>query len=378
MARPHPSLIDLASGRTRPGTAISADAYNSAGEHRVSGLVHHGIATGDLVAGDTLRKASAEARLTMRARNLRLWDDYEEVRDRLQAIGIEIAVIKGIAFDLLFYPAQATRPAADLDIVIDPAAASRISEVVAAVDPGHGLIGEMDDLVARGLLQSVDVRLPSRTWLDIHVDPIKTGVELRSHGAMWERTIVRETADGRSLRTLEPADALVQAVVHQLKDRFSLLRGHADIARIVQSGDVDWDVVAATLRAEGLAGLFWPALSIVLDELNVHSMVAPNAGLGTASVERVWPRATRLRGHEGMQQKVRAKHAIPFLMRGRRREALRHYLRVLFPPRALLAHQHPGYRGPYLWRLLRMRMRFASVRHRRNKRTRNLELQRPR
>ncbi len=79
-----------------------------------------------------------------------------------------------------------------------------------------------------------------------------------------------------------------------------------------------------------------------------------------------------------MQQKVRAKHAIPFLMRGRRREALRHYLRVLFPPRALLAHQHPGYRGPYLWRLLRMRMRFASVRHRRNKRTRNLELQRPR
>lgn len=378
MPRPHPSLIDLAAGRARHGTEISADAYNSAGEHRVAGLIHHGIATGQLVAGDTLRKASAEARLTMRARNLRLWDDYEDVRSRLQTIGVDIAVFKGIALDLLYYPAQATRPAADLDIIIDPAASTRMSEVLAALDPEHGLIDAIDDLVRRDILQSVDVRLPSQTWLDIHVDPIKTGIALRSMEAVWARTIVRESADGHWLQTLDPADALVQAVLHQLKDRFSLLRGHADIARIVQSEEVDWDVVAATLRTEGLAALFWPGLSIVLDELHVHSIVAPNAGLGTASVERIWPSDTRLRGHDGMNQKVRAKHAIPFLMRGRRREAVRHYLRVLFPPRAMLAHQHPAYRGPYLWRLLRMRLRFASARHQRNKRARHLDLQRPR
>lgn len=372
MARPHPSLIDVAAGRVKPGTTFSAEAYNSAAEHRVSGLVHHGIVTGDLVVTDLLRKASAEARLAMRARNLRLWDEYEAVRDVLAGIGVEIAVFKGIATDLLYYPAQATRPAADLDIVLDPAALPRFAEILAALDPDHDLIDSIDDLVRRHLLQSVDVRLASGVWLDVHVDAMKTGIELRSRDAMWARTIERETPDGRRLRTLAPADALVQAVVHQLKDRFSLLRGYADVAHIVASETVDWDVVAATLRTEGLASLFWPGLSIVLDELHVHSIVAPTPSIGTVSVDRIWPRDSRLRGHEGMNRKVRAKHAIPFLMRGRRREAIRHYLRVLFPPRQLLAHQHPGYRGPYLWRLLRMRLRFASFRHERNKRNRRI------
>lgn len=374
MARPHPSLIDLAAGRIKPGTAFSANAYNSAGEHRVSGLVYHGIATGDLVVTDLLRRSAAEARLTLRAQNLRLWDEFEAVRDTLAATGVEIAVIKGIATDLLYYPAVATRPAADLDVLVAPSAAARISEVLAALDPEHGLIDTIDDLVAAHHLQSVDIKLPSGVWLDVHVDAVKTGIELRSRVAMWDRTELHEGPDGRSIRALHASDALVQAVIHQLKDRFSLLRGHADIARIIRSDEVDWDIVAATLRADGLGAVFWPALSIVLDELHLHSMVAPTPSMGTFSVNRVWPPGTRLHGYTGMNRKVRAKHAIPFLMAGRKREAMRHFWRILFPPGDMLAYQHPGFTGPYVWRLFRMRLAFARTRRRRNKRNREMGL----
>lgn len=376
MSRPHPSLIALAAGRVRAGTVFSADAYNSASEHRVNGLVHHEIAAGTLEVSETLRAASGEARLVLRAQNLRLWEQYALVRDRLRAIGVETAVLKGIATDECYYPARATRPAADLDLLVAPDAFPRFGEILSTLDPDHDLVATVDELVRRDHVQSVDVRLESGLWVDLHVDAVKTGVRLRSREAMWERTIERTTVDGRQLRTLTAADALVQAVVHQLKDRFALLRGHADVARIVSSGEVDWEVVAATLRSDGLASLFWPALSIVLDDLHMHSVVSPTPRIGTISVDRVWPQESRLLGHEGMQRKVRAKHAIPFLMRGRRLEATRHYLRVLFPPRALFDHLHPGYRGPYLWKLFRMRLRFATARRRRNKRSRRLDLER--
>jgi hypothetical protein len=247
--------------------------------------------------------------------------------------------------------------------------------VVAAIDPSHTLLDSIDDLVRLDQLQSVDVKLESGVWLDLHVDAVKTGVELRSKRDMWARTAVHEGSEGRSLRALAASDALIQAVVHQLKDRFSLLRGHADIARILQSGEVDWDVVARTLETDGLAGVFWPALSIVLDELHLHSIVAPTPSMGTFSVNRVWPPDTRLQGDLGMAKKVRAKHAIPFLMRGRTREAVRNFWRVLFPPKAMLAHLHARYRGPYLWRLVSMRIGFARMRHRRNKQNRQMNRQ---
>lgn len=372
MARPDPILIDLAANRIKPGTSLSPGAYNSALEHRVSGLVHHAIASGDFVVIDELRRSSAEGRLVMRANTLKLWDDLETVASTLAEVGFEVAVLKGIATDLLYYPATGSRPSADLDVVIDPASLDRISEAVAALDPSHGLLGSVDDLVHRNRIQSVDIRLASGTWLDLHVDPVKTGLRLRTRDAMWRRTSLHSAPDGRTLRALAASDALILAVIHQLKDRFSQLRGHADIARIVHSGSIDWDVVAATVEEEGLAGLFWPALSIILDELHMHSVVAPTPSIGTFSVNRVWPPDTRLRGHTGMERKVRAKHAIPFLMRGRLGEALGHFWRVLFPPRAVLSYMHPQVEGPYFVRLLRMRFGFARARHRRNRRDRRL------
>jgi hypothetical protein len=366
VARPHPMLIDVAAGRMRAGTAFSADAYDSAREHGLQGLVDHAIARGDLVVPEELRLPSARSRVALRAATLDLWDDYERVVGALEAIDVEVAVFKGIATDSLYYPEFATRPAADLDLLLAPSALGRFGDALATLDPDHPLIGSIDELIHRDLLQSVDVRLDSGLWVDLHVDPVKTGIALRSRDAMWERIEHHEADEGRAFRTLCASDALVQAVIHQLKDRFSLLKGHADIARIIQSDAVDWNVVTRTLAADGLAGLFWPSLSIVLDELHLHSIVAPTPSIGTFSVNRVWPPDTRLRGETGMEKKVRAKHAIPFLMRGRFREAFTHYWRVLFPPKVVLAYQHPAFGGPYLWRLLRMRMSFARMRHRRN------------
>lgn len=373
MARPHPMLIDVAAGRIKPGTAFSADAYESAREHGLQGLVDHGIATGGLVVAEELRVPAAQSRVALRAATLNLWDDHERVVGELASVGVEAAVFKGIATDALYYPEIGTRPAADLDLLLAPDTVGRLSEVLAALDPDHALIGAVDDLVTANALQSVDVRLDSGIWLDLHIDAIKTGIELRSRQAMWERTRRHETPDGRAFRALDASDALVQAVIHQLKDRFSLLKGHVDIARILQSGEVDWNHVAGTLETDGLAGVFWPALSIVLDELHLHAMVAPTPSIGTFSVNRVWPRETRLRGDAGMEKKVRAKHAIPFLMRGRLREATVYLWRILFPPKILLEYQHPAFGGVYLWRLLRMRAAYARMRHRRNTRERRLE-----
>lgn len=372
MARPHPSLYDVAADRVRPVTVFPTSAYQSAGEHRVNGLVIGLIGKGVLEVDPVLRRESVAAGLVIKARNLKLWDEAEAVTSTLGDAGIETAVFKGIATEARYYPGPATRPAADLDLVVAPDALSRFGEAIRLLQPDHRLLDDVDDLVERDLIQSVDVRLPSGVWVDLHVDAVKTGISLRSREAMWERTEYTTGPDGRSIRVLHSSDAMVQAVIHQLKDRFSLLRGHADVARILGSGTVDWDVVADLLETDRLASLFWPALSIILDELNLPALVAPTPSIGTASVNRLWPPPTRLQGHTGIEHKVRAKHAIPFLIKGRKGAAVRHFWRVLFPPRAMMTYQHPDYRGPYPWRLMSMRFSFARSRHLRRARNRRI------
>jgi hypothetical protein len=235
--------------------------------------------------------------------------------------------------------------------------------VLAVLAPDHVLSGRAQALVDQGIIQSVDV-VVSDIWIDLHVDPIKVGIRLPGIEKLWDRHDVL-LFDSTEIRALDAEASLLQAAIHLQKDRFSRLHGFADVVRIAQGSDLDWDWIQGFAEEIGLSLHLNESLRVVSETLGVDLPVA--ASRGSRLWRAIWAERTRLGGNVGMTRRVRTHHWIPFTIPGRRRDALKWWSRILFPPAELIDYMHPDTSGPYLWRILRYRLRLARERHRRNR-----------
>ncbi len=366
MARPHPALIDIAAGRPA-GVVADDDAFvDSALEHRMAGLALWAAGHDMLALGAGARQRLAALKLEAAAHAAKVEQAAATTVATLRAHGWDAAMFKGIATERRWYPESGTRPAADVDLWIAPAHASRLDAIVDVLAPDHPLGGRAQALAAAGHIQSIDL-VSDDIGVDLHTDPIKIGISLPSIDELWERLEPLPLGD-TTVNALDAEASLLQAAIHLQKDRFSRLNGYADVARIAAAADLDWEWIQSFAAEIGLAVHLNESLRVVASTLGIDLPVtaSPRSLLWRAA----WPERTRLRGAVGLTRRVRTHYWIPFTIAGRRRDALKWWLRIIFPPPPMVGYLHPDTSGPYLWRLVQYRARLVRDRSRRNRRQR--------
>ena len=358
MARPHPALVALAAGRHPGPLPGSAALVTSAIDHGMQGLLWTHVA--DLGDGAGWRRTLAGADVAIRQRHDRLWDTLATVRDRLAAVDVELATVKGVTAEARWYGRPGERPSTDLDVVVPPAAATRADEVLDVLQPGHALRSHAVELATSSVMQSVNT-IVDGVAVDLHFDILKYGLPPRQRDLAWERTVLFPLGDGSTVRVLDPELALVHFLVHLNMDSFSWLLGLADVARVLR-GPVDWGFVERFVRNEGLEVVVYRSLTTVSAELSLPLPPLPRIrGPRVWLWDAAWPPPATLLGSAGTHRS-RRQDLLPFLVRGRLAAAGRWGLHVLLPPRAAVAARYGGERGPYLVRLLRGRVRTVLAR----------------
>lgn len=330
----------------------------------MTGLVWSAVRRSDLELDAVTRAELMQHHVWMRARERRIWTVLEDVAARMAAIGVELTTFKGATSAARWYDAEGERPFGDLDLLISPADRWHATEIVRALDPEHELLPVLQPLVDDEVLPSVDLELGG-VAIDLHFDLLKFEVPGRHLDLFWARTVPYPLSNGETVRVLDAEASLVHFLMHVNRDRFRHVLGHIDVARVVQRGDPDWDVVLELMRSEGLEVPLLLTLEAVSEamELELPKLPQPR-GWRAAAWRRLWSPEVRLLGTEGAY-KFRNRHrALPFLARGRAGDGVRHWLHYAFPPRSMMDVHFPDTSGPYLWRNVIGRLRHVAGRRR--------------
>ncbi len=361
MARPHPVLVALAAGRPPTGVPTTDDGLlASAVDHGMHGLLWSWVRDHEPSYSERHRLAGLDA--ATRQHHLRLGEVFTHVSTTLATIDVDVAMLKGIAAEALWYDRAGERPCVDVDVLVDPAAVRRASDVVDALEPEHPLRSEITDLVRRGVMQSVNLRVDGVS-VDLHFDLLKLGFPMRRGEWVWEHMQCVTLADGSSVRAPSAEVSLVHFLVHANKDSFPRLLGYADVARTLATESLDWTVVEHLARDEGLEPIAACALATVTSALDrPPAPLRATTGPRTVLWHATWPEPVTLLGSAGTARS-RRQELLPYLVRGRLVDALRASRHVTFPPAASVARQYPDLRGPYLWRLARGRLHTWRARH---------------
>jgi hypothetical protein len=178
--------------------------------------------------------------------------------------GIPVIPFKGPALAWSLYESPALREMTDLDLLVRPADAQRA----------------VDLLVASGCLPryGVDLRF-FRSGRELPLTS-SAGVALDLHWALapsqfchgldldlfWSRLATISIA-ARPVRTLAPEDLLVFLCVHGAKHAWSSLHWLADIARLIDRVEIDWDRLIAGVHARRISRMVLAGLLLAVDVL---------------------------------------------------------------------------------------------------------------
>jgi len=360
MALPHPALIPLVVGRSLPPIRDRSELVRSALEHHVAGLLWSRTAAGDLELGPPWTDELMQEDIRTWGRHQLLWEGLVKVTRSLERMGVHVASVKGVTAEARWYERAGERPCFDVDLLLSPDEIGRVGEIVTALAPEHPLRDSIQNLVDRGAVQSVDLFVDG-VPVDLHIDLLKYEVlASRQRQVIWDRLVPFHLPDGNTIQVIDPEVSLVHFLVHLNKDRFAYLLGYTDVARICAKEDLDWEFIDRFVRGEGIESQVYLALDAVLGTLGVDAPTHPAVrGWRGAVWRRLWAPSFRLRGDVGRMRSRQRQFWLAFTARSRSAEAIRGYLRRLFPPSALATYQAPGTRGPYLWRIIAGRVQNA-------------------
>ena len=367
-------LVTLAAGRSPARVPTHEGLAALAEEHKMQGLVMSALDSREDDASNNLRKDLSSIDGQTWARHIFLASEVARVASSLTESDIDHYLIKGPAVENRFYDRTGERPFGDLDIVLLPPFPIGVALGVlgnAARDPA--VVQHMAD---DGWIQSADLTLPSGALIDLHLDPLKLGFQSRFSRSVRSQ-LESMTIDGTTIKTLDPTASLIVALIHLNRNRFRQLSGFADVARILTRSQIDWDIFADLVRADGLEVLIDGSLRAVRDELNLDedSIIgwtsrSPLRGVAPKRVvwKLAWRPSTRLSGLSGrFRMGRRSQFLMPALCRGRSVWVIWWMTRRLVPPPQVLKLNHPSAGGPYLVRLISGR--WNQFRHNRFHRT---------
>ena len=363
MARPHPVLIDIATGRSARPTDDFEGLLQSAAEHRMTGVLWSAVNAGDVSLPQRFEQSLAFHQLATRRHHNDLWAALEELTERFEDAGVRVATLKGITAEARWYEAMGERPSQDLDLLIDPARLGNVERAVELVQPDHSLLSHLGEVVRDTGLQAVDLRGPRNVAVDLHFDALKLGIPIRQSAMIWSRLESLDSPGGRQVRVIDAETAFLLHLFHALKDRFSYLIGLVDVLRIVEREDLDWEYIDRFLEQEGLEVPAWLSLRTIYELLGLE---APRHGVPSGwrakAWGKIWPEEICLNGYAGRVQHHRRQMLVPALGRGRLRDTMASTRFVILPPRPMLDYYHPDTAGPYPWRLAVGRWRRARER----------------
>lgn len=367
MGRVHRFLLELAADRSvsAPPPDDAGELVRSAYEHRMQGLLWSAYAAGSIELPQELGRRLAVDDMRVQAHHSRLWTALGDVQTRLSSIGIQTAALKGVTSESRWYRRIGERPCQDIDLLLEPGAQKRLSEILDVLELRHPFRSEIVRLFSSGVLQSVDLWVAGIA-LDLHADPLKVEIPTRGAGLLWSRTGMIRGQTGIPVRAIDPESSLILFAIHLNKDRFAQLLGYSDLARILIREPLDWAFIDSFLGREGLRVPVYSTLNVVASALDLPRLPLPRPrGWRATAWCRLWPAERRLAGYVGLGTGQHRQLWIPWLAEGRSREAAKWWLRRrLLPPASLLRVYDPDLRGPYPVRWVVGRYRARQKRRR--------------
>jgi hypothetical protein len=270
----------------------------------------------------------------------------------LAGAGIEVVVLKGMAFAYTIYPAPHLRPKSDVDLWI----------------PRHQVRLAVELLIAQGFQLATDLSLEQvETWesgeiplvfgttsayrVELQFPPMR-GLWARhcaaiDHATLWHRA-VPVTIEGQPAKVLSSADALIHVAYHQaINHQFTYpcwLRSLLDVHLLVEQGAPDWEVLVATAQAWRLQTVTWTVLSLAQTLLGtpipteVLAALAPHS-IRQAMIRRLNLERTILEAHPADYRLRR--YAVQLALTDNPLDSLRLMRRALFPDSAWLRARYP-------------------------------------
>jgi len=285
----------------------------------------------------------------------------------LASAGIEVVVLKGMAFAHTIYPAPHLRPKSDIDLWIPR---QQVSLAVEQLIAQGFRMGDAVNLERVGEWDSGEIPLVFGTTDAYRVElqfPPMRGLWAQQcaaidHSAMWQRA-VPFTIEGQPARVLSTADALIHVAFHQaINHQFTYpcwLRSLLDIHLLVTHGAPQWENVVASAQVWRLQSVTWTVLTLAHSLLGtpipaeVLAQLAPHP-TRQAMIRRLNLERTILEAHPSDYRLRR--YAVQLALTDNPLDSVRLMTRALFPDTAWLRTRYPDQKSLRLplhhWRRL--------------------------
>jgi hypothetical protein len=252
----------VCTGGTIEATAellISSSITGQVVQDTVDAAIYHGIVP---LLAEALGHTTARGRLF--DETLRVYQSQTGQVLRLEALlgaavtalsnaGIASAVFKGPALAHCYYAKPVQRTYADIDLLISVDNLTHANQALRSVGL-HPNDSEYLEALHSGYGE-VTYYGPKSTALDLHWHPMREPAVRRSFNwptsDLLNRTTTAEVAD-IELSILDPEDMLIAVATHACYDGAYRLGWFVDLARIEQSGQLRWDVLAQRCRSAGV------------------------------------------------------------------------------------------------------------------------------
>ncbi len=317
-------------------------------EHGVVPHVRSSIVRCLIAVPGSAERALRDAELAGVATTLLLDAELERVLGLLAARAIDTLVLKGPVLARRLYPQRFLRPYRDIDVCVHDADLDGAAG--ALVESGFREIAYEAEVArlefmgtgSQGRFHRMFVDSDGRALIELHSDPLQLGLTPAAEDDRWRRAIPAPEL-GPGAMSLGDDDQLLHLCVHAHKHGFSRLMWLKDLDLFVRArqGAIDWGLVDASARREGVRASIWYALSLTGAILGTPVPAPARAMAPWPPIQflyrRVWP-VERVAGlSAGMRRRAVQFHVaeswsgmLPTLvLMGRRRDRLRLLLRSL-------------------------------------------------